>query len=87
MTADEAKADRAIAAIEAFADKWIAETQIHTVIAGLGNIAPKPFRSRLAAQIEAIARQAYIEAFYAGFNFHKDGAALTFPDSKDHPRV
>ena len=73
---DGERGARAMMRLEAEADAWPAETpDIGRAVRAMANTAPGPFRDRVAAQIDAIVRQTFVEAFYRGFNAHKDLSA------------
>lgn len=74
MADKQAKADRAIDGLEALADQWAAEINLTSVIKNtvspmdLNRNAPaevrERFKARMEAQIDAIAKQAFIEGAY-----------------------
>lgn len=75
--------ERAMAGLEAQADIWADETNLVVMVKNCGKVArgltdrmPKDVREgfigRLEAQIDAIARQAYLEGFYRGGESRKE---------------
>lgn len=69
-------AERAMMRIEAEADAWITETpDIAKAVRMMAHGWPAHLRDRAAAQVDALVRQTFVEAFYRGFNAHKDHAA------------
>lgn len=80
--AERIATERAMMRIEAEADVWLAETpDIGRMVRLLGDLAPPPFRNRARGQVDALVRQTFVEAFYRGFNLHKDGAAAVASQS------
>ena len=68
-----ATVERAIMRLDAEADAWMAEAPEFTAsIQIMARMAPAPFQSRVASQIDAMIRNAFCEAFYRGFNAHRD---------------
>lgn len=73
---DEQTTERAMMRIEAEADAWVAETpDIGKMVGMVAHGWPPHLRGRAAAQADALVRQTFVEAFYRGFNAHKDHAA------------
>lgn len=73
---DEQATERAMMRIEAEADAWISETpDIGKMVKMIAHGWSSHLKDRAAAQADALVRQTFVEAFYRGFNAHRDHAA------------